>query len=78
MTLNSGTMVDVILSVVDHGLMKGVILTPCSKTVMISYLIRNRYDLIITDCFSFQHSFVHFLHHFLLLLHIAAFHAIYR
>ena len=32
-TLNNGTVVDTILSVVDHGLMKGVILTPCSKTL---------------------------------------------
>ena len=46
--------------------------------VTISYLIRNRYNLIITDSFSFQHSFVCFLHHFLLLSCIAAFHAIYR
>ena len=30
-TFNNGTVVDVILSVVDHGLMKGVILTPCLK-----------------------------------------------
>ena len=32
-TLNNGTIVDMILSVVDHGLMKGVILTPCLKTL---------------------------------------------
>ena len=32
-TLDNGTVVDVILSIVDHGLMKGVILTPCSKTL---------------------------------------------
>ena len=32
-TLNNGTIVDAILSVVDHGLTKGVILTPCSKTL---------------------------------------------
>ena len=32
-TLDNGTIVDVILSIVDHGLMKGVILTPCSKTL---------------------------------------------
>ena len=31
-----------------------------------------------TDSFSFQHSFVHFLHHFLLSSCIAALHAIYR
>ena len=43
--------------------------------VMISYLIRNRYNLIITDSF---HSFVCFLHYFLLLLRIATFYAIYR
>ena len=47
-------------------------------TVMISYLIRNRYDFIIMDSFSFQHSFVCFLHYFFLLLHIATFYAIYR
>ena len=46
--------------------------------VMISYLIRNRYDLIIMDSFSFQHSFVCFLHHFFLLSCIATFHAIYK
>ena len=33
MTFDNGTVVDVILSVVDHGLMKGVILTPCLKTL---------------------------------------------
>ena len=32
-TLDNETVVDVILSVVDHGLMKEVILTPCSKTL---------------------------------------------
>ena len=32
-TLNNGTVVDMILSIVDHRLMKGVILTPCSKTL---------------------------------------------
>ena len=32
-TLNNGTVVDAILSVVDHGLTKGVILTLCSKTL---------------------------------------------
>ena len=32
-TLDNGTIVDVILSVVDHRLTKGVILTPCSKTL---------------------------------------------
>ena len=32
-TLDNGTIMDVILSVVDHGLMKGVILTPCLKTL---------------------------------------------
>ena len=32
-TLNNGTIVDVISSVVDHGLMKGVIPTPCLKTL---------------------------------------------
>ena len=47
-------------------------------SVTISYLIRNRYDLIIMDSFSFQHSFVCFLHHFLLSSRIAAFHPIYR
>jgi hypothetical protein len=32
-TLNNGIIVDMILSIVDHGLMKGVILTPCLKTL---------------------------------------------
>ena len=32
-TLDNGTAVNAILSVVDHGLMKGVTLTPCSKTL---------------------------------------------
>ena len=32
-TLKNGTVVDAILSIVDHGLMKRVILTPCSKTL---------------------------------------------
>ena len=32
-TLNNGTIVDAILSIVDHGHMKGVILTPCLKTL---------------------------------------------
>ena len=32
-TLDNGTIVDAILSIVDHRLMKGVILTPCSKTL---------------------------------------------
>ena len=32
-TLDNGTVVDAILSVVDHRLMKGVILTPCLKTL---------------------------------------------
>ena len=32
-TLDNGTIVDAILSVVDHGLTKGVILTPCLKTL---------------------------------------------
>ena len=32
-TLNNRTIVDVILSIVDHGLTKGVILTSCSKTL---------------------------------------------
>ena len=32
-TLDNGTIVDAILSIVDHGLMKGVIFTPCSKTL---------------------------------------------
>ena len=32
-TLDNGTIMDVILSIVDHGLMKGVILTSCSKTL---------------------------------------------
>ena len=32
-TLDNGTVVDVILSIVDHRLMKGVILTPCSRTL---------------------------------------------
>ena len=54
-----------------HHLMHNIIVT-------ISYLIGNRYDLTITDSFSFQHSFVCFLHHFLLSSRIATFHAIYR
>ena len=32
-TLDNGTIVDAILSIVDHGLVKGVILTPCLKTL---------------------------------------------
>ena len=32
-TLDNGTVMDMILSIVDHGLTKGVILTPCSKTL---------------------------------------------
>ena len=32
-TLNNGTIIDTILSIVDHGLTKGVILTPCLKTL---------------------------------------------
>ena len=32
-TLDNGTVVDVILSIVDHGLTKGVILTSCLKTL---------------------------------------------
>ena len=32
-TLDNGTVVDMILSVVDHGLTKGVILIPCLKTL---------------------------------------------
>ena len=32
-TLNNRTVVDTILSIVDHRLTKGVILTPCSKTL---------------------------------------------
>jgi len=32
-TLPNGTIVDAVLSVVDHGLMKGVVLTPCAKTL---------------------------------------------
>ena len=32
-TLDNGIVVDVILSIVDHRLTKGVILTPCSKTL---------------------------------------------
>ena len=32
-TLDNGTIVDAILSIVDHRLMKGVILTPCLKTL---------------------------------------------
>ena len=32
-TFNNGTIVDAILSIVDHGLMKGVILIPCLKTL---------------------------------------------
>ena len=31
--LNNGTIIDALMVVVDHGLMKGVILTPCSKTL---------------------------------------------
>ena len=46
--------------------------------VTIFYCIMHRYDLIIMDSFSFQHSFVCFLHYFLLSLRIAAFYAIYR
>ena len=33
-TLDNGTIMDMILSIVDHGLTKGVILTPCSKTLI--------------------------------------------
>jgi len=32
-TLPNGTIVDVVLSMVDHSLMKGVVLTPCAKTL---------------------------------------------
>ena len=32
-TLKNGTIMDAILFTVDHGLTKGVILTPCSKTL---------------------------------------------
>ena len=32
-TLNNRTVMDMILSIVDHGLTKGVILTPCLKTL---------------------------------------------
>jgi len=32
-TLPNGTIVDAVLSVVDHGLMKKVVLTPCAKTL---------------------------------------------
>jgi hypothetical protein len=32
-TLENGLVIDAILSVVDHGLTKGVVLTPCSKTL---------------------------------------------
>ena len=32
-TLDNGTVMDMILSIVDHGLMKGVILTSCLKTL---------------------------------------------
>ena len=32
-TLEDGTIIDAIMVVVDHGLMKGVVLTPCSKTL---------------------------------------------
>jgi len=32
-TLPNGTIVDAVLSVVDHGLTKGVVLTPCAKTL---------------------------------------------
>ena len=53
-------------------------LTQILPSVTILYLIMHRYDLIIMDSFSFQHSFVCFLHHFLLSSCIAAFHAIYR
>ena len=31
--LDNGTIIDALMVVVDHGLMKGVILTPCSKTL---------------------------------------------
>ena len=31
--LDNGTTIDALMVVVDHGLMKGVILTPCSKTL---------------------------------------------
>ena len=31
--LDDGTLVDAIMVMVDHGLMKGVVLTPCSKTL---------------------------------------------
>ena len=31
--LDNGTVIDALMVVVDHGLMKGVILTPCSKTL---------------------------------------------
>jgi len=32
-TLPNGTIVDTVLSMVDHGLTKGVVLTPCAKTL---------------------------------------------
>ena len=31
--LDNGTFVDAIMVVVDHGLTKGVVLTPCSKAL---------------------------------------------
>ena len=31
--LDNGTVIDALMVMVDHGLMKGVILTPCSKTL---------------------------------------------
>ena len=32
-TLENGTIVDTLMVVVDHGLTKGVVITPCAKTL---------------------------------------------
>ena len=32
--LKNGTIIDALMVVVDHGLMKGVVITPCSKTII--------------------------------------------
>ena len=32
-TLENGTIIDAVMVVVDHGLTKGVVLTPCTKTL---------------------------------------------
>ena len=32
-TLENGTIIDAVMVVVDHGLTKGVVLTPCAKTL---------------------------------------------